>query len=68
MRVRKRKEIMREKRHFDDKGFQVYLTVYHTLQTSPNYGIFKLDWSVYTCLTQLYDGRVMYRIYYIKSY
>jgi len=27
----------------------------------------KLDWSVCTCLTQLYDGRDMYRIYYIKN-
>jgi len=25
----------------------------------------KLDLSVYTCLTQLYDGRDMYIIYYI---
>jgi len=24
----------------------------------------KLDWGVCTCLTQLYDGRDMYRIYY----
>jgi len=23
----------------------------------------KIDWSVYTCLTQLYGGRDMYRIY-----
>jgi len=27
----------------------------------------KLDWSVCICLTQLYDGRVMYRIYYMKT-
>jgi len=27
----------------------------------------KLDWNVYTCLTRLYDGRDMYRIYYIKN-
>jgi len=27
----------------------------------------KLDWSVCICLTQLYDGRDMYRIYYIKN-
>jgi hypothetical protein len=27
----------------------------------------KLDWSVCTCLTQLYHGRDMYRIYYIKN-
>jgi len=27
----------------------------------------ELDWSVYTCLTQLYDGRDMYIIYYIKK-
>jgi len=27
----------------------------------------KLDWSVYTYLTQLYDGRDMYIIYYIKN-
>ena len=26
-----------------------------------------LDWSVCICLTQLYDDRDMYRIYYIKS-
>jgi len=29
--------------------------------------IMKLDWSPCTCLTQLYDGRDMYRIYYIKN-
>jgi len=29
--------------------------------------IIKLDWSVCTCLTQLYDGRDLYRIYYIKN-
>ena len=29
--------------------------------------IIKLDWSVFTCLTQLHDGRYMYRIYYIKN-
>ena len=29
--------------------------------------IIKLDWSLCICLTQLYDGRDMYRIYYIKS-
>ena len=29
--------------------------------------IIKLDWSVCICLTQLYDGRDMYRIYYIKN-
>ena len=28
---------------------------------------FKLDCSVCTCLTQLYDGRYMHRIYYIKN-
>ena len=27
----------------------------------------KLDWSVYICLTQLYDGIDMYIIYYIKN-
>ena len=27
----------------------------------------KLDWSVYTCLTQRCDGRDKYRIYYIKN-
>ena len=27
----------------------------------------KLDCSVCTCLTHLYDGRDMYRIYYIKN-
>ena len=27
----------------------------------------KLDWSVRTYLTQLYDGRDMYRIYYINK-
>ena len=27
--------------------------------------IVKLLWSVYTCLTQLYDGTEMYRIYYM---
>jgi len=30
--------------------------------------IIKLDWSVCICLTQHYDGRDMYRIYYIKNY
>ena len=29
--------------------------------------IIKLDWSVCICLTPLYDGRDMYRIYYIKN-
>jgi hypothetical protein len=29
--------------------------------------IIKLDWGVCTCLTHLYDGRVIYRIYYIKN-
>jgi len=29
--------------------------------------IYKLDWNVYTCLTQLYDGRDVYIIYYIKK-
>ena len=29
--------------------------------------IIKLDCTVCTCLTQLYDGRDMYRIYYIKN-
>ena len=28
--------------------------------------IIKLDWSVCICITQLYGGRDMYRIYYIK--
>jgi len=27
----------------------------------------KLDWGVCTSLTQLYDGRDMYKIYYIKN-
>jgi len=27
----------------------------------------ELDWSVCICLTQLYVGRDMYRIYYIKN-
>jgi len=29
--------------------------------------IIKLDWSVCACLTQLYDGRDMYTIYYIRN-
>jgi len=29
--------------------------------------IIKLDWSVCICLTQLYAGRDMYRIYYTKN-
>ena len=29
--------------------------------------IIKLDWSACTCLTQPYDGRDLYRIYYIKN-
>jgi len=29
--------------------------------------IIKLDWIVCICLTQLYDGRDMNRIYYIKN-
>jgi len=32
---------------------------------SGNKLIFELKWNVYTCLTQLYDGRDMYIIYYI---
>ena len=31
------------------------------------YYYYKLDWSVYTCLTQLYDGRDKYIIYYMKN-
>ena len=27
----------------------------------------KLDWSVCVCLIQIYNGRDMYRIYYIKN-
>ena len=27
----------------------------------------KLDWIVCVCLTQIYDGRDIYRIYYIKN-
>jgi len=33
----------------------------------PDVFIIKLDWSVCICLTQLYDGRDMYTIYYIKN-
>ena len=33
----------------------------------PDVFIIKLDWSVCICLTQLYDGRDMYRIYLIKN-
>ena len=29
--------------------------------------LLELDWSVYTCLTQLYDGGDMYIVYYIKN-
>ena len=29
--------------------------------------IIKLDWGVRTSLTELYDGRDMYRIYYLKN-
>ena len=29
--------------------------------------IIKLDWSVHTCLTQLFDGRYMFRIYYMEN-
>jgi len=29
--------------------------------------IIKLEWSVCVSLTQLYDGRDMYRIYYIRN-
>jgi len=32
------------------------------------HSISTLDWSVCICLTQLYVGRDMYRIYYIKNY
>jgi len=28
---------------------------------------YKLDWNVCTCLTEFYDGRDMYIIYYIKN-
>ena len=31
------------------------------------YEIYKPEWSVCICLTQLYDGSDMYRIYYIKN-
>ena len=33
----------------------------------PLFALWQPDWSVYTCLTQLYDGRDMYMIYYIKN-
>jgi len=29
--------------------------------------IIKLDWSVCICVAQLYGGRVMYRVYYMKN-
>jgi len=29
--------------------------------------VIKVDWSVCTCLTQLYDDTDMYRIYYIMN-
>ena len=41
------------------------MNAYLSLQTNAYECI--LDWSVYTCLTQLYDGRDMYIIYYIKN-
>ena len=42
--------------------------IYHKNHTvrHPSCVYNKLDWSVYTCLTQLYDGRDMYIIYYIS--
>jgi len=33
----------------------------------PVVSIIRLDWNVCICLTQIYDGRDMYRIYYIKN-
>jgi len=39
---------------------------YHTV-CHPRSVYNKLDCSVCTCLTHLYDGRDMYRIYYIKN-
>ena len=29
--------------------------------------IIKLDWNVCICLTQIYDGRDTYRVYYMKN-
>ena len=40
--------------------------IYHKVR-HPRCVYNKLDWSVCTCLTQLYDGRDMYIIYYIKN-
>jgi len=40
------------------------MAVGHGVET---HGLNPLDWSVCTCLTQLYDGRDRYRIYYIKN-
>jgi len=41
--------------------------VYEIMFRHPRNVYNKLNWSVYTCLTQLYDGRDMYRIYYVKN-
>jgi len=45
----------------------IYMLLTQTL-SGFNYADKKLDWSVCTCLTQLYDGRNMYRFNYIKNY
>jgi len=42
---------------------QLLLSQYNTLHLLG----YKLDWNVYTCLKQLYDGRNMYIIYYLKN-
>ena len=43
-----------------------YLGIYYTAYSEGNI-MLELDWSVCTCLTQLCDGRYMYRIYYLKN-
>jgi len=46
----------------------IYIYIYIIIRfVIPVVFIIKLDWSVCTCLTQVYDGRDMYRIYYIKN-
>ena len=47
--------------------FVASIHVRNFLVFQKNVQLFKVDWRAYTCLTQLYDGRDMYRIYYIKN-
>jgi hypothetical protein len=54
------------------RAFTVFSAGRHVVELKidsklPLFALRQPNWSVYTCLTQLYDGRDMYMIYYIKN-